>query len=461
MKAPAATDDQSRAALPLSPWYLEHPRRAARFVQRGIWQIESARLPRAKALWLKIARVLVLSTFKFVEDKCLLRATALTLYLLLSLVPLVALAFAISKGFGMDQLLQDKLLELELQKEVVAHITVFARNLLDKTSGGVVAGVGIIFLLWSVVQVLGNIEESFNDIWGISKSRGFGRKCTDYSSVVILCPLLLIVSSSVTVLINQQVQFMAEHIQLLGMVAPLIMRALRFSTYLIIWILFTFLYLFIPNTRVRWTTGIIAGIVAGTIFQLGQFGYVTFQIGVARYNAIYAGFAALPLFIIWLQMSWMIVLYGAEFACAWQNVQKYEFLDESLRASAATRGRMALIIMRAIVARFTQGAAPFSLPELQATLALPLRLLQQELDALVACGVLAETRAADPAVITYQPARDTALLSIDNVLSALEHYGTQDVPHAPTADAAAVTAALSELSAARTQSPANRLIRDL
>ncbi len=461
MKETTAADDQSNAALPLSPWYLEHPLRAARFVHRGIWQIESARLPRAKALLLKIARVLVLSAFKFVEDKCLLRAAALTLYLLLSLVPLVALAFAISKGFGMDELLQNKLQELELQKEVISHITLFARNLLDKTSGGVVAGVGVAFLFWTVLQVLGNIEESFNAIWGITKSRGFGRKCTDYSSIVILCPLLLIVSSSLTVMINKQVQFMASQFEVLGMVAPLIIRALRFSTYLIIWILFSFLYLFIPNTRVRWSTGIIAGIVAGTIFQLGQFGYVTFQIGVARYNAIYAGFAALPLFIIWLQMSWMIVLYGAEFAYAWQHVQQYEFLDESLRASAATRARMALIIVRAIVARFTQGAAPFSLAELQATLALPLRLLQQQLDALVACGVLAETRAADPVGITYQPARDTALLSINNVLSALEQHGAQDVPHAPTAEAAAVTAALAELSAARAQSPANRLIRNL
>jgi len=460
MSQPAA-DDQSHAAPPLSPWYLEHPLRAARFVQRGIWQIESARLPRAKALALKIARVLVLSGFKFMEDKCMLRAAALTLYLLLSLVPLVALAFAISKGFGMDQLVQDKLQELELQREVIAHITVFARNLLEKTSGGVVAGVGIALLFWTVLQVLGNIEESFNAIWGISKPRSFGRKCTDYSSIVILCPLLLIVSSSLTVMINKQVQFMASHFEVLGMVAPLIIRALRFSTYLIIWILFSFLYLFIPNTRVRWSTGIIAGIVAGTIFQLGQFGYVTFQIGVARYNAIYAGFAALPLFIIWLQMSWMIVLYGAEIACAWQNVQHYEFLDESLRASAATRARMALIIVRAIVARFTQGAAPFTLAELQASLALPLRLLQQELDALVACGVLAETRAADQRAITYQPARDTALLSINNVLNALEQHGAQDVPHAATADAAAVTVALAELNAARAQSPANRLVRDL
>jgi membrane protein len=461
MHASRETDDSSGAPLPLAPWYLEHPRRAARFVQRGIWQIERARLPRGKALLLKIARVILLSSFKFVEDKCMLRATALTLYLLLSLVPLLALAFAISKGFGMDQLLDEKLQELQLQKQVITHITIFARNLLDKTSGGLMAGVGIAFLFWTVLRVLGNIEESFNAIWGVTKPRSFGRKCTDYFSIIILCPLLLLISSSLTFAINKQVQFMADQFEVLGMVAPYIIRALRFSTYLIIWILFSFLYLFIPNTRVRWMTGIIAGIVAGTIFQLGQFGYVTFQIGVARYNAIYAGFAALPLFIIWLQMSWMIVLYGAEFAYAWQHEQQYEFLDETVHASAATRTRIALLIMHAIIERFACGAPALTQIELQRALGLPPRLLQEQLAALVACDLVTDVRGANGAASTYQPARDTALLSMHAVLSALEQHGAEAIPHAPTPGAAAIAVALAELDATRAHAPANRLLRDL
>jgi len=281
------------------------------FIKVEIWRIRLKDLSRRKSFLIKQLRVILLALRGFNEDKCQLRASALTYYSLLSIVPVLAMGFGIAKGFGFDKLLEAQLLgSFAGQEAIIEQVIGFARSLLDNTRGGVVAGAGVAILFWTVIKVLGNIERSFNDIWGIKQARKFGRKFSDYLSVMLICPILIIVSSSITVFITTQVQLITEKMLLLGAISPLISFILKLLPYSMIWILFTFIYIFMPNTKVSFKSGLLAGILAGSIYEIIQWVYITFQVGVVKYNAIYGSFAALPMFLVWLQLSWLIVLFG-------------------------------------------------------------------------------------------------------------------------------------------------------
>ena len=283
------------------------------FIKTDIWRIRVRNLPRRKSFFIKQLRILLLAIRGFHGDKCPLQASALTFYSILSVVPVVAMAFGVAKGFGFQKLLEKQLLEkFPGQEEVMMQVVNFALSLLENTKGGMIAGIGVAVLLWTVIKVLSNIERSFNTIWEIKKSRTFGRKFSDYLSIMLISPILVIMSSSVTVFITTQVTLITEKIALLGIFSSLIFFILKLLPYCLVWILFTFIYILMPNTKVNFSSGFIAGVFAGTIFQLAQWAYIYFQVGVAKYNAIYGSFAALPLFLVWLQLSWLIVLLGAE-----------------------------------------------------------------------------------------------------------------------------------------------------
>ena len=287
------------------------------YLKKEIWRIKIEEVPRGKSFLLRPLRIFLLAFRGFNEDKCQLRASALTFYSLLSVVPVIALAFAISKGFGLQKNLELLLTnELEGQQEVLKWVIQFANALLANTKGGVIAGVGVLTLLWAVISLLNSVETAFNDIWYLKKGRGFATKLSNYLSLMLICPVLLISSSSLTVFITSQMTLITEKISLLGKISPFIFFLLKLSPYFFLWVLFTFMYIVIPNTRVSFKGGLFAGIITGTIFQLVQKAYIYFQIGVSQYNAVYGGFAALPLFLAWLQLSWLIVLLGAEISFA-------------------------------------------------------------------------------------------------------------------------------------------------
>ena len=242
------------------------------FLKADIWRLRVDKLNPRKSFWITQLRILLLAVRRFYDDRCELRASALTFYSLLSIVPVVAMAFGVAKGFGFDKMLEAQILaKLEGQPEVADQILSFSRAMLENTKGGAIAGVGVAVLFWSVVKVLGNIESSFNDIGGVTKGRALGRKLADYLSVVMICPFLLIAASSVTVLLTTQVTAMVERLSFLGQAAHVIIFFLGFLPYAVIWLLFTFIYVFMPNTPVQIKSGIWGGIVAGTVYQIAQF----------------------------------------------------------------------------------------------------------------------------------------------------------------------------------------------
>ncbi len=432
------------------------------FMKGDIWRMRLKDLPRKKSFLIKQLRIFLLSTRGFDEDKCQLRASALTFYSLISIVPVVAMAFGIAKGFGFEKHLERQLLEqFQGQEDVITQVIGFAHSMLSNTKGGLLAGVGIIILFWAIIKVLGNIEASFNDIWGIQESRSVGRKFSDYLSVMLLCPILLILSSSATVFITTQVTLIVEKVAPLGGFSSVIFFVLKLLPYCIVWVLFSFLYIFMPNTKVSFKSGIPAGIIAGTIYQIVQFGYITFQVGAAKYNAIYGSFAALPLFLVWMQLSWLIVLFGAEFSFAHQNVDTYEFEPDSLRISNSFKKLLSIHISHLLVSNFAKGEKPLTAAQISHRLEIPIRLVNHILHELVACRIISDIQTEENKEAAYQPARDINSLTIKFVIESLEDKGIDTIPVAQTAESKALSKILGAFRDEIERSPSNRLLKDI
>jgi len=433
-----------------------------RFLKTDIWRIRSKDISRSKSFLIKQLRIVLLALRGFDEDKCQLRASALTFYSLLSIVPVAAMAFGIAKGFGLEKLLERQLLEkLPGQEEILLNIVNFARSLLNNTKGGVVAGIGVVVLFWTVIKVLGNIERSFNDIWGIKTQRVLGRRFSDYLSVVLICPFLFIMSSSATVFITTQIVMLTEKFSFLGVFSSMIFFVLKLLPYCMVWILFTFIYIFMPNTKVNFTSGLLAGIVAGSIYEIVQWAYIAFQVGVARYNAIYGSFAALPLFLVWLQLSWLIVLFGAEISFAHQNVDLYEFEPDSLRVSFSFKKLLSLRIAHLLVTNFTEGKKPLTESQISQDLEIPIRLVRQILYELVECGIVCEVKTPEYKKSAYQPARNIDSLTITYIINALEKRGLDNIPVVQTQELKVLSDSLITFGHLIEKSAHNKLLKDI
>jgi membrane protein len=436
--------------------------RIIKFFSLDIWRLRLADYSGARAYFLKLAMVSAASLKGFERHKCQLRASALTYYSLLSIVPVIAMAFGVAKGFAFEKLLEKQLLErFPAQQDILQQIFGFANTLLENTKGGLIAGIGVAVLFWTVIKVLGNIEESFNDIWGIQRQRPLARKFSDYLSMMLICPILLVVSSGITVFMSAQIPLIASRIALLGSIAPLVSVLIKAIPYIVIWVLFTFIYILMPNTKVRVASGIFAGIIAGSIYQAVQLVYVKFQVGVASYNAIYGSFAAIPLLLVWLQLSWLIVLFGAELSFVFQNVEMFEFEPDCARVSYAFRKLLSLRVVNFIAKHFSRGEKPASMTEISHTLNIPVRLLQQILFELVQAGILAETVTKDYKVPGYQPGIDPDTLTVHYVINALERVGLDAIPVEQSAELKTLSQSLKAFEHAVTQSPDNKLLKEI
>jgi membrane protein len=437
-------------------------RKMLQFITIDIWRIRLRDISGTRAVLIKHLRMFLAALKGFNEDECQLRASALTFYSLLSIVPVLAVAFGIAKGFGFARMLENQIIQrLQGQEEVASRAIELANGLLENTKGGVVAGVGVAVLFWIVIKVLWNIENSFNAIWGVKEARTIGRKFSDYLSIILLCPAMIIAAGSITVFVTTQITMIMEKISFLGFLSPVIFSTLKFFPYLVIWFLFSFIYIFMPNTKVKLTSGILGGIVAGTIFQVVQMAYIVFQIGVARYSAIYGSFAALPLFLVWLQLSWLIVLFGAEISFAHQNIDTYEFEPDCLSASWSFKRIFSLRIAALLSKNFKEGRKPLTDNEIAHILEGPVRLVRELLFNLVSCGIISESSTTGYKKIAYQPAQDIGNLTIKYVVDALDGMGSDNIPLSDTGEMKKLSEKLKIFNDCIKKSPANIALADI
>ncbi len=381
-----------------------------------------------KTRMIKVLRVAYYSFRDYNQDFLLVRASALTYFSILSLVPLLAMAFGIAQGFGLESYLEKQILEnFQSQQEIMVRLLEFSHSMLQNTSGGVVAGVGAVILIWAVMRLLTNIEESFNAIWKVKQSRPLIRKFTDYISMMILAPIFVIVSSSGTIYLEVFINQLTSEYEGLGFLGSIYLLLINLLPYVSVWILFTLLYIVMPNTKVKFQYAILSGILVGSLYQFVQYLYIHFQVGVSQYNTIYGSFAAFPLFLIWLQLSWLIILLGVEITYYSQNVDQFDVKERTRQISERHKKVLSLLVMKSIVSRFKEAGSPYNAKDLSTALNIPINLTKDLIGDLVEVNLISEIHQSEEEFEpTLQPALDTSHLTVMYVLKRLDALNGED-----------------------------------
>ena len=382
----------------------------------------------------------------------IVRSAALTFYTLISIVPILALVFAVVKGFGLlDGLIDDLYALFPQNVEVLDYMVEFARKALANTQGGLIALVSVVTLFWAVIRVFGSVESAFNNIWEVQSSRNIARQYLNYIVIAMVAPILWLVASTMG---GYLLRFFDAGNTFLGILLS------KLSALVIIWGSFTLIYAVVPNTKVLWRSAFMAGIVAGTVFMLFQWGYLYLQGWMTSYNAIYGSFAALPLFLLWLQISWEILLFGGELSFAYQNIDRFAEERESLGISNDRRRRIILAVMLQVVHRFRENEGALPVDELRRRLSLPTRIVNDVLHQLVRTGLLIEIRNPDDdREVAFAPGRDIHEMTLYNIFRTIDNYSSTRLYFAATEETRRIDRALDELqTACRTAGDRLRLI---
>lgn len=425
------------------------------FLTEKLWIVRLDKLNKRQGFIIKQLRVFSLSIKGFNEDKCLIKATALTFYTLFSIVPIVAMLFAIAKGFGFDETLKSQMLkDYNEYSTVLNSVFIYADTMLKNTNGTLIGGVAIVLLLWSVISLLMNIENSFNDIWEIQTGRTWYRKITDYLTIMLIAPIFLILSGSLTLLISTKV----SETMYISAASAMILKAISF---LMLTGVFTFIYIVLPNTRVTFKSAFSAALLSAILFEVLQWAYITFQIGASNYNKIYGSFAALPLFLIWVQYSWYIVLFGAELAFANQNVDHYELENEIKNISFRYKRVIALLISSKVVKNFVAGNKPLTSMQIAHELDLPLRLARTVINELVETKVFSEIKTNNDKEIAYQPGISDSKLTIKFIMDRLDEKGVNSLPITDPKELESINRLLVDLDEVMNTEKGNMPVKDI
>ncbi len=395
-----------------------------------LWEQNPADLSLLQRIILRQVQTIALVLRDFSVNQCLLRSAALTYYTMLSLVPLLALTFALLKAFGVQNLLQPLIIEkLNVGDGQAADVILGYINNTQVTQLG---AVGLVFLLVAVVSLLTNVEKTFNHVWGVKDIRPLLRRFADYLSVILAGPILIIgaISMTSTLASNNLVQKLIE----MQMVGSFILLLFKITPFFFMWLAFTGLYVFMSNIKVEWRAAFIGGVVGGTLWQFAQVGYVHFQVGVGRYNAIYGTMAALPIFMVWLYLSWVIVLFGLGVCYAKQNLRTS---GRDLRGTEVSRNsfdQVALAILVTLADRFTKGDKPLSNEQLAKFLYIPPRLCRSILRLLIGIGYVSEL-CTIAGRCQYQLGRSAEDLRLADILKEMGDFGEEALylhPHPQT-----------------------------
>ena len=425
------------------------------FFKEEIWSHDLTSKSRRRTFLIRQARIYILAFKGFFEDRAAVRAAALTYFTALSIVPIFAIAFVIARNFGFEDRLHEVINKnMQAQEAVVTWLTEMVDNLLEKTKGGLLAGVGGLILFWSVIQVLNNIEASFNDIWQIRKARSPMRKFSDYLAIMILSPFAIGLSGTMLV----RIQSAATDFEL---IKPLVGFLIKSIPYVSIWLLFTIVFIVMPNTKVKLKYALVAGIFSGTLAMIFQMAYQQLQIGAFKFNTLYGSIAAIPLFLLWMQITWLIVLMGAELSFAYQNIENYEFEEDALKLSHNNKRILTLLISYHIIRNFEEGGEPRTTDMLSHELGIPIRLVNQLVFELVDGGILAELAADNPKERSYQPAVDINKITVDYIYKQLELVGGDQMVVTESDELGRITKIHEHLLHSMKESPSNILVKDI
>lgn len=393
------------------------------FISYDIWRVTENEVSKTRSSIYFILKTITLSVRRFSQERIINKASALTYSTLLSIVPILAILFAIARGFGFDNLMEHQFRNgFEGQTVATETLLKLVDSYLVHTRNGVFIGVGLIMLLWTVINLTSNIEITFNRIWQVKKERSLYRKVTDYFSMFLLLPILIVVSGGLSIFMSTMVKGMQDFVVL----TPVFKFLVRLIPFALTWFMFTGLYIFMPNTKVKFRHALISGIIAGSAYQGFQYFYISSQIWVSNYNAIYGSFAAIPMFLLWLQISWAIVLFGVELTYAGQNIRIYSFEKDTENISRRYRDFVCILILSLICKRFEKDEPPYTAEEISSIHEIPIRLTQQVLYLLQEIHLIHEV-VINPRdeTIAYLPSLDINQMNVALLLNRLDTNGSE------------------------------------
>lgn len=392
------------------------------FFTDSLWLIDERSLPLPKRWGIGLLKRATVAVDSYLEGNVTNQASSLTYSSILATVPILAIIFAIGRGFGYGNLIEEQIREqLSMNQEFADIILNFINSYLAHTQSGIFVGVGLLLLLYTLIQLTSNIEFTFNSIWQVKTSRNIYRRITDYLSVFILLPILMVVTSGFSIFMLTVANSL-PNFQVLDSTVRFILSV---SPHLLSGLAFTALYMYMPNTDVRFTCAVFPGMLAGIAFQSVQYFYIHSQIWVSSYNAIYGSFAALPMFMLWLQVSWNICLFGAVLSYANQNVKDYGAAREVRNISRRYHDFLMILIASKVCKRYEKGIIPYTPQGMAAECSIPVYLATNLLTELCNIRILTEAYNPNDKQIGYIPAQAISRLTVDMVLSRIDTHGNE------------------------------------
>lgn len=392
------------------------------FVQYDLWRHSRADFSnRHKRVRYKLLQTIILVVRGFRDKDLNVRANALTYSLLFAIVPIIAVILAIARGFGFEQVIEMKLNESFLgETNLVPTIMEWVDRYLQTAQGGVFLGIGLLVLLWAVYSFFRMVETSFNGIWNVRQSRSFGRQFANYLAILFLVPVLIIVTSGLSLLLGS-----AASNPLIQAIEPLRRWTLRILPFIVASGIFTWMYIAIPNTKVRFIAAVVPGGLVGVLFQLIQMLSTYLMMFFTRTSVVYGAFAAIPLVLIWLHISCLLLIVGAELGFAIQNNEMFAYERDLQHMSRRYKDYVMLYLLTIIIRRFEQDEIPLTAHELAQQNQLPIRLVSQLLSRLEETHIVREVYVEDKEDTTYVPALDTHRITVGMVLDRVSAQGTE------------------------------------
>jgi membrane protein len=351
------------------------------------------------------------------QGQLMLRSMSLVYTTLLSIVPLIAFSFSVLKGFGKHKELEPLLFKaLEPLGPQGAEITQQIINLVDNVKGGVLGGISLAFFIYTAVSMVQKVEESFNYVWYVAKRRSFARRFTEYMVVMLIGPVVIVVALGMIASLrsNTIIQFFVTS-ELFG---PVFLATSKLTPYLLVTAVFTFVYMYMPNTRVRFRSALVGGVAGGTFWATVSVIFATFVVAATRTQLIYSGFAVAITTLIWLYLNWLILLIGSQLAFYHQNPAFLRIGRREPRLSNAMRERLALNIMLLVGRAFRQGDTTISVHELARTLHIPSITLTPIITGLETDGLLTSTEEED-----LLPGREMSRILLNDVIAVVRERG--------------------------------------
>ncbi len=394
------------------------------FIRYDMWRTSlDERVGFYKKIGIASIRTIVLVARGFTSKNLNDTAKALTYSLIFAIIPILAMVLAVAKGFGVADVIEKQLNASFLgETNLVPTIMEMVERYLDTAQDGVFIGIGLLILLWAIYSFFQSVESTFNKIWNVRRSRSIVRQVTTYIAIVVLIPVLVVCSAGINIFLHSAMEGLPHYAALHTLFHQTSVQFLQFA---ICWLLFTWMYYAIPNTKVKFLPALIPGILMGTLFQLLQMLSVYLITMLSRTSIVYGAFATIPILMTWLQYTSLLILIGAEMSFAIQNNEEFEYEEDLNKMSRRYKDFIMVYLLSVIIARFEADEEPLTAHELAIRDHLPIRVVNDLLSRMIETGILREVHVQGNEEKRFQPAMDTHKISVGLVIERIQKQGTE------------------------------------